>query len=52
MEIVRKKSVARRTGKDYSLAFKLQVVEEVDKEQFIYGQIQAKTAGRPIPYHA
>jgi hypothetical protein len=36
------KSILKRTQKDYSLAFKLQVVDEIEKGCFTYKESQKK----------
>ena len=42
MDITREKDFSKRTQKDYSLAFKLQVVDEVEKGYLTYKKSQKK----------
>lgn len=42
MEEKGREAYLKRTQKDYSLAFKLQVVDEVEKGEYIYKQTQRK----------
>ncbi len=42
MEIQKKLESSKRTQKDYSLSFKLQVVNEVEKGYITYPQAQRK----------
>ena len=42
MDKEREISRTKRTQKDYSLAFKLQVIEEVEKGEYTYKEVQSK----------
>jgi len=42
MEGIKKKGFLRKSQKDYSLAFKLEVVDQVEKGQLTYKQAQVK----------
>lgn len=42
MDKERKISRTKRTQKDYSLSFKLQVIEEVEKGEYTYKEVQRK----------
>ncbi len=42
MENIKEKNFERKTQKDYSLAFKLQLIDEVEKGQLTYKQAQRK----------
>jgi len=42
MENIREKDYSKRTQKDYSLAFKLQVIDEIEKGCLTYKQSQKK----------